>query len=376
MVNAPWLVLLLAIAGFFLAISAPAADVTIRGRQILVNGAPFFMKGICYTPTPPGVSGRRPPNGDFFTTNFQALYKRDLPRIRDMGANCVRVYGWNPLTNHTEFLDLAWNGGDRPLYVLIGDWIPEGLDWRDPRNNAIAQARWRAIVINSVAHPAVLGYTIGNELNGWQLENPVFWRGLNDTAKVVSDLAPRKIISTILRDDMLTQQLKRHDATMTAINVWCVNLFRGQTFGVFFDEYPGVSSKPALVTEFGLDAFDRRSGREYADNGLMQSDVVCSLWRQLQAHADICSGGSVYSWVDEWWRIGSPQRQEPGGWPNGAFPDGWADEDYWGLNRLATDGSGSIEPRAVLNSLKKLWTASDTPKPVSTDRAAVKPARE
>ena len=48
--------------------------------------------------------------------------------MRELGANCVRVYGGSPTADHTKFLDRAWNGGHQPLRILVSRWIDPATD--------------------------------------------------------------------------------------------------------------------------------------------------------------------------------------------------------------------------------------------------------
>ena len=72
--------------------------------------------------------------------------------------------------------------------------------------------------------------------------------------------------------------------------------------------YEAVSSRPLVIAEFGVDAFDMVSR---AENEEMQSEWVRSLALELDANAVSCtdgclsrvvSGGMVMSWVDEWYK--------------------------------------------------------------------------
>ena len=86
-----------------------------KGRQLLVNGEPFLVRGICYSPIPINESVYFAPYGDYFTADYSFVWLRDLPLIKAMGANVLRTYGWQPDNDHTAFLDAAWNNG---LYVM------------------------------------------------------------------------------------------------------------------------------------------------------------------------------------------------------------------------------------------------------------------
>ncbi len=143
--------------------------VTISGREFLVSGQPFITKGVGYAPTPIGDDPETtPPYGDYFTSNYNNIYDRDFPLLRDMGANTIRLWGWNNTADHLDFLDKAYNGGVNPIYVIAGYWINAGLDI-DPNslNNVREQlkAEFREMVSIHKNHPAILMWAIGNELN-------------------------------------------------------------------------------------------------------------------------------------------------------------------------------------------------------------------
>jgi hypothetical protein len=341
---------------------AHADAVVVSGRQILINGSPFQARGVCYAPTPIGGEADLSPYGDYFTASYQTIYNRDLPRMRQMGANCLRVYGWAPAADHTAFLDAAYNGGQRPIHVLLNVWVDPSTDWSD--TNAVNDiiSTWVTLATNVMSHPAVLGYLIGNELNsyGSNAQNPLFWAALNNIAGAIRQWDTNHLISTTLADGNLSATIASADSTMTNFNAWCVQVYRGNTFGTLFTDYAAASAKPLLVTEFGMDAYDERISAEYVNNAAVQADFVASLCNELSSNAPVASGGCVFEWTDEWWKYTNPSAHDPGGWANAAFPDGWADEEWWGINRISSGGSGApdiLQPRAVFDHLRTLWTA-------------------
>lgn len=144
----------IALVTFFLLPASPArgAAVVVSGPHILINGTPFKARGVCYAPTPIGGEPDLPPYGDYFTASYQLIYNRDLPQMRRMGANCLRVYGWNPVADHKAFLDAAYNGGQRPIYVLLNGWVDPTTDWSNTNAvNAIITAFVTAVT-NVMSH--------------------------------------------------------------------------------------------------------------------------------------------------------------------------------------------------------------------------------
>jgi hypothetical protein len=117
----------------------------------------ILLKGLCYSPCPINDSNAfAPAIGDFFwdsfsgpnfnITGWEALWARDLPNIRSLGANTIRVYSmlsrqlnddgtypspWNSgtLMTHQNFLDQCWNNGVDPIYVLVGIPLPQAMFW-------------------------------------------------------------------------------------------------------------------------------------------------------------------------------------------------------------------------------------------------------
>jgi hypothetical protein len=63
-----------------------------------------FIAGVAYSP----ISIGDDPNWntrDYFADDAREFWFRDLGLIRRMGANVIRIYGWNNELDHTLFLD-------------------------------------------------------------------------------------------------------------------------------------------------------------------------------------------------------------------------------------------------------------------------------
>jgi hypothetical protein len=96
------------------------------GRSILLDGKPFFAKGIAYSPTPIGTTvGDLPLLDDPLRNANKPIWSRDLPLMVAMGVNAIHVYnvappGYDQKTGPiAQFLAAAWNGGKNPVYVLM-----------------------------------------------------------------------------------------------------------------------------------------------------------------------------------------------------------------------------------------------------------------
>ena len=124
------------------------------------------MRGISYSPVPTGEDlGYALPYGDYFTSQYEPLFARDLALMAEMGANTVRVYTWSTSARHGTFLDMAHHLG-LAVVAVFEMGTAEQTPLVEPRDLAYAQTRLQAKVRATGGHPAVVSWLIGNELNG------------------------------------------------------------------------------------------------------------------------------------------------------------------------------------------------------------------
>jgi|GEM_PF-1195338 len=341
------------------------AEFTVSGRQILKDGQPFTIKGVCYNPTPIGENGSRAPNGDYFTSGYSAFWDRDLPQLRAMGANVLRVYGWAPTADHTAFLNRCYNNGDHPLYVLVNYWVNPATDWTNATAVKAIASNFTNIETRLGTHPAVLGLIVGNEVNsqnsnGWKAE---FWSAMNSVAGSIHAINGKRLVSIAITDAL--DHLAWADPTMTNINFWCMQIYRGTSFGSFFGDFAARSGRPVVISEYGLDAYDAGAKAPYPNNGAFAADAVTNLWLEIAKSASVCAGGCLFEYCDEWFRApgGTDTTQDPGGWYAPGFPDGQADEEWWGLFSIAKNGTGLnvLTPRASYYELSAVWNSVPPP---------------
>ncbi len=358
------------------------SDVTINtsNRQLLVNGNPFTIKGVGYSPVPIGDDPETtPPYGDYSTSDYSSIYDRDLPLLRDMGANTIHLWIWNNTADHLAFLDKAYNGGVNPIYVIAGYWINAGLDI-DPTspNNVREQlkADFRKMVAVHKNHPATLMWAIGNELNA-----PLMYGNkMDDLFSLINEMAAEARVeeganyhpvTTPLWDSNLISTISTYDSLVPSLDIWGANVYRGNTFGNLFNDYQAVSDKPLIILEYGIDAYDNVHGNEYENIGNnYQADYAEALWKEIEANSDTCIGGSIRSYSDEWWRgkhstdpgcpDNNPAYHSTCGYATTSHPDGYANKEWWGIMRTIDNNSGPdiMESRAVYYRLQSLWLPS------------------
>lgn len=335
-----------------------ASVFTVQDRQIRLNGEPFYIQGICYNAAPIGETGTEPPYGDYYTDEYLSLTERDAVNLRKMGANVQRSYGWTPGGDHKQYLDRAYNSGDNPVYMFVNRWIDPGTNWGDAKAVAKHVQEWQTIARETKDHPAIIGYLLGNEHNNEHGNgaNPLFWQAMETIATAVKAIAPDKLVSVPITDRI--DEVTRFDNTLTSIDFWAIQVYRSTTFGTFFEEYKKASRKPVVLTEYGYDAFDNNTAREYPDNAKFTADVVEGMIGEINANKDVCAGGAIFEYKDEWWKSkGSIVEQDQGGFPADGMPDKVLNEEWWGIYKVEQNGElpDKYTPRELYFRLVNLW---------------------
>jgi hypothetical protein len=353
------------------------STVSITNKQLLVNGQPFTVKGVVYSPVPIGDDPETmSPYGDYFTSDYSGIYNRDFPLLSDMSANTVRLWNWDNNADHLDFLDKAYNGGVTPIYVIAGYWINPGLDI-DPNSPSNIReqlkADFREMVSLHKNHPAILMWAIGNDLNA----NDMYGNNLENLFSLINEMAQEAHteeganyhpVTVALADSDLINTIGTYNTSVPSLDIWGANVYRGNTFGSLFNDYKSVSTKPFVILEYGIDAYDSAHGNEYEKIGTPhQADYAEALWKEIETNSDTCIGGSIMAYSDEWWRgkystdpncpDNDPGVHSTCGYASTSHPDSYANDEWWGIMRTKDNGTNPdiMEQRAVYYRLQSLW---------------------
>ncbi len=306
--------IILLAASFVLILNNLKADVvTISGRQILVNGSAYTIKGICYHPVPRGSD----------KVSFDNLTE-DLALMKEAGINTIRVY--SPIKDRAV-LDQINKAG---LKVIIG------FGYNQEGNFDILSGTFINYVNTYKDHDAILFWELGNEYNyhpewfGGNIQN--WYHALNDASALIHKTDPSHPVATAHGElpDSLALSL------CPGIDVWGLNVYRWDNPESIFSQWAAISSKPMYLSEAGADSYMSATinGYEKGVNEKAQADATSKILSAIFRHSDICSGVALFAFVDEWWKAGDNKTQDPGGWaPNssGVPYDGTPNEEYWGI---------------------------------------------
>ena len=306
---------LILIAGICLAnVTILKADlVTISGRQLLVNDRPYLIKGVCYHPVPRGSDLR----------SFDNL-KEDLTLMVEAGINTIRVY--SPIDD-VSVLDKIDASG---LKVIIS------FGYNQNGYFDMLSGTFIDYVNRYKDHDAILFWELGNEYNyhpewfGDDINN--WYAALNTAADLAHQKDPSHPVATAHGELPDALALSR----CPSIDVWGMNVYRWDHPEEIFSQWTNVSSKPMYLSEAGTDSYMTitKDGYDMGKNEKAQADATKSILDDVFRNREVCSGVTLFAFVDELWKAGNNETQDPGGWApnsNGVPYDGAPNEEYWGI---------------------------------------------
>lgn len=401
----------------------------VRGAQNKVQANVRF-KGMCYSPAPINFRNVDAPSiGDLFwdrvgnQENWFALWgsgplqmsdnadknaRGDVNDMRAMGINLIRTYcmvsrqlfvvennefkaGVIPVPpdkfahfTHKQFLDHCWNNGNQPIYVLVGIPLPSTVLYRYGNATDAERAYWDFIVEEIVRdthdHPAVLGYTLFNEID----ENRSAWPGVNEIkltggvqnedsdfyygqllkySKKIHDITgrganQRKLVGWAAHDN---QPFVHYGGSVPAANPYFAQLEDIDFYGVNtyqslsldsvlgsangqYGSLTGKAKKPVILTELGWPGVGTSNPANLdslVDNEVTQKKAAAVITDMIpKAFAsDLVLGLCYFEYSDEWW------KQPPfdatawnGGPPDPGMPNGYHSQEAFGLYATARAG--------------------------------------
>lgn len=253
----------------------PAVD----GKLLAVGGERLWVRGVTYGTFAPG------PDGEQFGTREQVA--EDFAAMAAAGCTTVRTYTAPPVW----VLDLALRHG---LWVLAGlPWEQHVAFLEDRERPAAIEARVRAGVRGCAGHPALLGFTVGNEIPAaivrWHGRERVE-RFLERLTRAVREEDPGALVTYV--NYPTTEYLRLAFVDLVCFNVYLEDPEDLRGYLARLQNLAG--EKPLLLAEVGLDS--RRNGR--------QAQAASLAWQVTTAFAAGCAGALVFAWTDEWYRGG------------------------------------------------------------------------
>ncbi len=257
----------------------PPQRPSVRGKFLFVGEEKLYVRGVTYGTFRPDSAGDQ--------LGLPEMVEKDFARMSGASINTVRTYTVPP----EWFLDLAHR---HALRVMVGLPWEQHVTFLDERG--LPRRIERAVregVRACAGHPAVLCYSVGNEIPA-----PIVrWHGPRATARFI-----RRLYDAAKTEDP--------DSLVTYVNYPTTEYLRLPfldlvSFNVFLETRNALEAylarlhnltndRPLILAEVGLDS--RRNGKE--------AQAASLAWQLDAAFASGCAGSFVFSWTDEWHRGG------------------------------------------------------------------------
>ena len=254
---------------------------SIDAKFLSVGGETFFVRGITYGAFRPDENGRE------YTDD--GLIERDFTQMSALGINTVRIPHTVP---PRSLLDIAGRHGLRVMAGLSGEQAAGYLiDGKLPRDFV---DRYRTKVRSCAGHPALLCFSLGNEIMASQarwLGRRRVTRYLHRLYMIAKEEDPQAIITYV--NYPTTEYLDLPFLDMVSFNVYLERESELQAYLARLQNIAG--DRPLLLTELGLDSL--RNGEVAQAHALD--------WQIRATFEAGAAGAVVFSWTDEWFRAGS-----------------------------------------------------------------------
>ena len=304
--------------------------------QLLVEGTPYFIKGVMFTPVKIGESPDEATMRNWMYYNDShggendIAYKTwldknknnkrdpgeeiegDFSLLKKMGCNTIRLYhvaSDNPIlgdiykTNQSTALQydhpvnkellrqLYKNYGIRVIMGnFAGAWTigsgaswDEGTDYTNPRHCENIKKSVKAMVLDHKDEPYVLMWLLGNEnnLGDWlrcnASQNPAAYAKLiGELAEMIHTLDSDHPVAVCDGDNVNT--LKEYAKYAQGLDIISYNSYRGEYGFVFlWKEVRRTMDRPVFISEFGIFAYNKDVGEEQD----YQLKYIKGCWRDI-----------------------------------------------------------------------------------------------
>ena len=358
--------------------------------QLEVDGAPFIIQAITYSPTKVGESPDEGTQTSWMEDDFNHNNKADGPYdayldtdpqktplgdfklMQDMGVNAIRLYH-HPMKINKEVLRDMYNSYG--IRVIMGDflgkyalgsgaaWNP-GTDYNNAEHKKNMLASVRQMVNEYKDEPFILFWLLGNEnVYGYACnansEPDAFFKFANEVAKEIKAIDPDHPVALGSGDILFLDKFGKNSPD---IDIFGVNAYRGDYgFGRLWKSVKEETDKPVFVTEFGCPAYAEGKTPQQAED--LQAEYHQGSWQDIrenmafQPGAGNALGGIVFEWLDEWWKAYEPYIHDTKGLWAGPFPDGFMHEEWLGV---CGQGDGKESPflrhlRKAYYTYQELW---------------------
>ena len=257
----------------------PHSAARLNGKFLSVGGEKFYARGVTYGPFRPDRTGN--------VYLSPETVRGDLAQMSANGINAIRTFAPPP----RWLLDIAQAEG---LRVMVGFQAERDYAFLDDRKIVRDIRKQAQVTVRACAgHPAVLGYTLGNEIPA----HVVRWHGarsvelyLRELYAVAKNEDPEGLFS--YANYPTTEYLDLSFFDLLCFNVYLESQPKFEAYLARLQNLAG--NRPLVLTEIGLDS---RSNGTAAQAETLDRQVRASF-------AAGCAGAFIFAWTDEWFSRG------------------------------------------------------------------------
>lgn len=270
----------------------------------------------------------------------------DIALMKEAGIDIIRVY--EPIDDDSIMDFIA----AQDMKVIVG------IGYNQRGKNDLISGTYLEYVVKYKDHPAVFMWELGNEYNyhpEWfegDIQN--WYQVLEQAVDAIHELDSLTPVSTTHGEipDSAALYAGRH------LDMWGFNVYRWDRPATFIEDWRKLSDQPFYFGEVGADSYMKiaKDGFEAGENQKAQAQAVSNIIDDILNYRDEVAGIAIFSFTDGWWKAGSPDTQDIGGYaPNssGVPYDGAPNEEFWGIVDINRNKKASFDVvKAKFNALK------------------------
>jgi beta-glucuronidase len=277
-------------------------SIAVRGRQLLLNGRPLFIRGV----------NRYDEYGRFGPNPPLELVEEELRLIKRTGVNLIRTH----YPQVPEFLDLCDRMGILFLEELPINWW--GVEWfgkeRNEQRDGIlpqALAMLETMIRRDRSHPCVIIWSMCNES---KTDDEIGIKVMNRLIQRTRELDRTRLVTFVTAPGSVREHRAFVNADLVATNMYPGSLGPplAENTGQIVEraskpaedylraQLAAYPDKPLLVTEFGAIGFHGIHGDAPSTEDF-QAAYIKQVWNAIASNPEV-AGGVLWSWADYWHR--------------------------------------------------------------------------
>jgi len=332
--------------------------------QLLVDGKPYFIKGVVFSPVIIGEDPAEATMRDWMLydedrngrndVGYDTWHDKnrnnrrdageepegDFSLLKKMGCNTIRlhhtpsanpslgdIYKRNPSTrlqydhepNRALLRYLHETFGIRVVIGhYLGSWTigsgaswEEGTDYNNPVHRQNIKTSVRAMVLDHKDQPYLLAWMLGNENNiaDWSncnaKEEPEAYAALvGEIAEMIHEMDPNHPVAVCDGDNPRMKNLALYAEHAPGIDIVAVNSYRGfHGFDLLWKQVRDAFDRPVLISEYGFFAYQK----DTKENEELQADYIRGAWRDIERNRresletwKRCMANSIGGFVFDW----------------------------------------------------------------------------